>query len=307
VQSLQGNKPNSPDPELGGRVELRDCGPRDGLQGERPVAASARAALANGLARAGLCEVEAASFVSPRAVPAMADAADVMAQLDRCDTRWWALVPNERGAQLATDAGATRLTVAVAASEVYSRKNVGMTVEESLAQVEAIRRCAPTSVIDAVVSCAFGSVSADEPLAASGVAELVERLRGLGMDRITLADTTGTASPRRIGALLALTGVDVSMHLHNTRGTGVVNAFEAYRLGVRRFDTSIGGLGGSPFAPGVGGNVSTEELVLLFEDMGIDTGVDWPLLCEAATFMCELIGRRLPSNATSAGLLSPYS
>jgi hydroxymethylglutaryl-CoA lyase len=288
-------------------IEIRDCGPRDGLQGERPVAASARAALANSLARAGLGDVEAASFVSPRAVPAMADPAEVMTRLDAGDTCWWALVPNERGAQLASDAGAVRLTVAVAASEVYSAKNVGMSVEESLAQVAAIRRCAPSAVIDAVVSCAFGSVSVDEPLTAAAVAELVGRLRVLGMDRVTLADTTGTASPRRIEALLALTGVDVGMHLHNTRGTGVLNAFEAYRLGVRRFDTSIGGLGGSPFAPGAGGNVATEELVLLFEDMGIATGVDWPKLCDAAALMSELIGRPVPSNATSAGPLSRFS
>jgi hydroxymethylglutaryl-CoA lyase len=288
-------------------IEIRDCGPRDGLQGERPVAASARAALANGLAKAGLRDVEAASFVSPRAVPAMADAAEVMALLEPGDTCWWALVPNERGAQLATDAGATRLTVAVAASEVYIQKNVGMTVEESLAQVEAIRRCAPSSLIDAVVSCAFGSVSADEPLTAKGVAALVDRLRALGMDRVTLADTTGTASPRRIAALLALTGTDVGVHLHNTRGTGVLNSFEAYRLGVRRFDTSIGGLGGSPFATGAGGNIATEELVLVFEDMGTATGIDWPKLCETAALMSELIGRPLPSNATAAGPLSRFS
>ncbi|CAB4872124.1 unannotated protein [freshwater metagenome] len=286
-------------------VTIRDCGPRDGLQGETPLPAAERAAIANRLAAAGLTDVEAVSFVSPRAVPAMAGASDVAQLLVAGSAVWWALVPNRRGCELAIEAGFDHLTVTVSASSVYSEKNTGMTIAESLAQVAQIRNVAEGAVIDAIISFSFGSPYGDG-VTAAGVAQLAADLRAEGVDRLTLADTTGSATPRRIAAVLGQTGSDVGLHLHDTRATALTNAYAAHALGVRRFDTSIGGLGGSPFAPGAGGNLATEELVLLFEDLGIDTHVDLEALLHIGELVSSLIGRSVPSRVASAGGLPPF-
>lgn len=286
-------------------VTIRDCGPRDGLQGEAPLSAADRAAIANGLAAAGVTDVEAVSFVSPRAVPAMAGAADVPQLLVPGNAVWWALVPNLRGCELALEAAFDHLTVTVSASPVYSEKNTGMTIAESLAQVAQIRNAAGEAVIDAIVSFSFGSPYGDG-VDAAGVAQVVVELRNAGVDRLTLADTTGSATPRRIAAVLEHTGTAVGLHLHDTRATALTNAYAAYALGVRRFDTSIGGLGGSPFAPGAGGNLATEDLVLLFEDLGIDTHINLDALLEVGAMVSGLIGRPVPSRVASAGGLPPF-
>jgi hydroxymethylglutaryl-CoA lyase len=286
-------------------VTIRDCGPRDGLQGEAPLPAADRAAIANGLAAAGVTDVEAVSFVSPRAVPAMAGAADVAQLLVPGNAVWWALVPNLRGCELALDAAFDHLTVTVSASPVYSEKNTGMTIAESLAQVAQIRNAAGEAVIDAIVSFSFGSPYGDG-VDAARVAQVVVELRNAGVDRLTLADTTGSATPRRIAAVLEHTGTAVGLHLHDTRATALTNAYAAYALGVRRFDTSIGGLGGSPFAPGAGGNLATEDLVLLFEDLGIDTHINLDALLQVGAMVSGLIGRPVPSRVASAGGLPPF-
>ena len=286
-------------------VTIRDCGPRDGLQGEAPLPAAVRAAIANGLAAAGVTDVEAVSFVSPRAVPAMAGAADVAQLLVPGNAVWWALVPNLRGCELALEAAFDHLTVTVSASPVYSEKNTGMTIAESLAQVAQIRNAAGEAVIDAIVSFSFGSPYGDG-VDAARVAQVVVELRNAGVDRLTLADTTGSATPRRIAAVLEHTGNAVGLHLHDTRATALTNAYAAYALGVRRFDTSIGGLGGSPFAPGAGGNLATEDLVLLFEDLGIDTHINLDALLQVGAMVSGLIGRPVPSRVASAGGLPPF-
>ncbi len=286
-------------------VTIRDCGPRDGLQGEAPLSAADRAAIANGLAAAGVTDVEAVSFVSPRAVLAMAGAADVAQLLVPGNAVWWALVPNLRGCELALEAAFDHLTVTVSASPVYSEKNTGMTIAESLAQVAQIRNAAGEAVIDAIVSFSFGSPYGDR-VDAARVAQVVVELRNAGVDRLTLADTTGSATPRRIAAVLEHTGTAVGLHLHDTRATALTNAYAAYALGVRRFDTSIGGLGGSPFAPGAGGNLATEDLVLLFEDLGIDTHINLDALLQVGAMVSGLIGRPVPSRVASAGGLPPF-
>ncbi|MDP1793826.1 MAG: hydroxymethylglutaryl-CoA lyase [Acidimicrobiales bacterium] len=286
-------------------VEIREVGPRDGLQGEAPVPAPRRAELAMALAAAGLRQIEAVAFVSPRAVPSMADAAAVLDGLDRNAAQWWALVPNVRGAEMAIDAGVRHLTVTVSASPVYSAKNVGMTVAESVAQVARIRRLDGGLVIDTVVSCAFGS-SFGDAVTRQDVGAVCAELRSIGVERLTLADTTGTATPRRIGAVLEHTGVDVGLHLHDTRGTALTNAYAALQWGVMRFDTALGGLGGSPFAPGAGGNLATEDLVLLLEDLGVSTGVDLAALLEAGHLLAELVGHALPGRVASAGGLPEF-
>jgi hydroxymethylglutaryl-CoA lyase len=288
------------------RVVIRDCGPRDGLQGERPCPPSERIALVHALAAAGLPEIEVASFVSPKAVPAMAGADAVVSALDQPgDPRWWALVPNVRGAELALASGIRQLTVTVSASEAYSVKNVGMPVAESLDQLAGIRVVARSPVlVDAVVSCCFGSPFDD--VSARSVAAVVTTVRAAGVDRVTLADTTGTASPRRISAVVDRVGPDVGLHLHDTRGTALTNAHAALALGVRRFDTAVGGLGGSPFAPGAGGNLATEDLVLLLDDLGHDTGIDLDRLLAIGTQLAELVGHDLPGRVMAAGALAPF-
>jgi hydroxymethylglutaryl-CoA lyase len=288
------------------RVLIRDCGPRDGLQGERPRPPAERVALVQALAAAGLAEVEVASFVSPKAVPAMAGAADVVAALDDpTDRRWWALVPNVRGAELALASGVRHLTVTVAASEGYSAKNVGMTVAESLEQLAGIRAAAaPPVLVDAVVSCCFGSPFDD--VTVRSVATVVAAVRAAAVDRVTLADTTGTASPRRIAAVVDSVGADVGLHLHDTRGTALTNAHAALDRGIRRYDTAVGGLGGSPFAPGAGGNLATEDLVLLLEDLGHDTGIDLGRLLAIGDDLAELVGHDLPGRVMAAGPLAPF-
>ena len=282
---------------------IREVGPRDGLQAEAPVAPAERARLVQALVAAGIRRVEAVSFVSPTAVPAMAGAAEVLAALGRLDgVTVSALVPNVRGAELALTAGVDELTVTVAASAEYNRRNVRMEVDESVAAVAAI--CALASAagvaVDAVVSCAFGSPYEGD-IAPAEVAALGDRLRQAGCQALTLADTTGMATPRVLDAVLERTGTDVGLHLHETRGTGLVNCYAALQSGVGRFDSSVGGLGGSPFAAGSAGNVATEEVVALFDDLGVGTGIDLGRLLEASALVEALVGHPVPSRVARAG------
>jgi hydroxymethylglutaryl-CoA lyase len=283
-------------------VVIRDVGPRDGLQPEAPVAVERRVALIEALVDAGLQEVEAVAFVSPRAVPSMVGAAEVLGGLPRMEgRRYWALVPNVRGAELALDAGADALTVTVAASEGYSQRNVKMSVEESIRTAGHIAELVGGRIpIDVVVSCAFGSPYEGD-LAPATVAAIGRRLTDGGATSLTLADTTGMGTPGRIDAVLAETGVDVGLHLHETRGTGLVNAYAGIQAGVTRFDTSIGGLGGSPFAAGAAGNLATEDLVYLLDDLGIETGIDLDRLLVASRLVSEAVGHGVPSRVAAAG------
>jgi len=279
-------------------IDIREVGPRDGLQPEAPISVEDRLRLIAALVDAGARSVEVTAFVSPKAVPAMAGAAEVVRGLGAPgDVTWWALVPNVRGAELAVDAGIRHLTVTVSASPTYSQRNVGMSTEESMAQAAVIAGMAPAA--DIVISCAFGSPYEGE-ISVDEVAGLAARCRDAGAT-VTLADTTGMATPRRVSAVVAATGPDVGLHLHDTRGTALVNAYAAMELGVRRFDTAVGGLGGSPFAAGAGGNLATEDLVHLCDDLDVTTGIDLTRLLEASTLTASLIGRPVPSRLATAG------
>lgn len=288
----------SPLPES---VDVREVGPRDGLQPERPVPPEARARLVEALVDAGVRHLEAAAFVSPKAVPAMAGGAEVFAMVERRPgVVYAALVPNVRGAEMALAAGADELTVTISASEAYNRRNVRMSVDESVAVVAAIGELAGGVPVDAVVSCAFGSPYEGD-LDPAAVAGLGERLLAGGATTLTYADTTGMATPRRVADLLDRTGPDVGLHLHDTRGTALVNAYEAMARGVRRFDTSVAGLGGSPFAAGATGNLATEELVAVLDDLGVRTGIDVEALVEVARSVADLVGHPVPSRVAAAG------
>nr|WP_281381634.1 hydroxymethylglutaryl-CoA lyase [Conexibacter arvalis] len=273
-------------------VELRDVGPRDGLQVHRPLPLEQRARLVRALAAAGLKRIEVGAFVSPRAVPAMAGSGELLELLGPLPgvTRA-ALVPNARGARDALAAGADELTVTVSASEGYSRSNTNMSRAEALAQVEAIGALAGDAgvPVDVVISCAFGCPYEGD-VAPAEVARIAAAARAAGAARITCADTTGLATPPRVAALVGKLGAEIGLHFHETRATGLVNAWAGLTLGVARFDSSVGGLGGSPFAPGSAGNVATEALVHLFEAAGVATGVDLPALLDASRMLAELVG-----------------
>jgi hydroxymethylglutaryl-CoA lyase len=286
--------------DLPDTISVRDVGPRDGLQPEQPVRVADRVALITALVDAGVTDVEAAAFVSPRAVPAMAGAADLFRALERDEhVRYWALVPNVKGAELAVEAGVDGLTVTVSASETYSQRNVKMSVEESVAQIGPIADVAGSRPVDVVISCAFGSYDTAEHIGAFDVAAIVDSAQDAGATAITLADTTGVATPDRIADVVATTGVDVRLHLHDTRGTALVNAFAAMTMGIAAFDTAVGGLGGSPFAQGAGGNLATEDLVHLCDGLGIDTGIDLDRMVRTAGTVSALIGRPVPSRITA--------
>jgi hydroxymethylglutaryl-CoA lyase len=283
-------------------VAIREVGPRDGLQAEDPVGLDARVALIDALSSTGLRTIEAVSFVSEKAVPAMAGAADVLARITRAaDVSYVALVPNLRGAQAALDTDLDGLTVTISASETYSQKNTKRSIDESLASVEEISAFVDERLpIDVVISCAFGSPYEGD-IAVEFVGDLMRRAWDAGATAVTLADTTGMATPRRIDDVLDEVGTDLGLHLHETRGTALVNAYAALQRGVARFDTSVGGLGGSPFAAGAAGNLATEDLVHLLDDLGIATGVQLDAVLAVDETLAEMIGHPVASNIARAG------
>lgn len=290
-------------------VTIREVGPRDGLQAERPVPPEARARLIDALSRTGVPKLEAVSFVSPKAVPAMAGAADVWARVQRVDgVSYSALVPNRRGAEAALEAGGfASLQAFLAASDGYNRKNVGKTVEESfedMADVVAVASAAGVPV-EVSISAAFGDpYEGDVPVGRVGW--VATRLRELGVEGVSLGDTTGMATPTRVWALLdhlreTVPEMRLNLHFHDTRGTGMANVLAALQAGATEFDASIGGLGGSPFAPGANGNVATEDLVHMLNDMGIETGIALGALLEAAGVAEAIVGHPLASQVSKAG------
>lgn len=287
--------------DLPDSVSIREVGPRDGLQPEAPIDVYDRVDLVHRLMDAGLVDIEAAAFVSPKAVPAMAGADEVFASVDRrASVTLWALVPNVRGAELAVAAGADAVTVTVSASEAYSMANVKQTTAESVAGVTEIVAAAGDRPVDTVISCAFGSPYPEEQVGPFDVASIVDSVLDAGSRHVTLADTTGVATPERVADVITATGPEVRLHLHDTRGTALTNAFAALLLGVTAFDTAVGGLGGSPFAKGAGGNLGTEDLVHLCDGLGIETGIDLDAVVAAATRVSTLVGRPVPSRITNA-------
>lgn len=265
------------------------------------MAVADRVRLIAALVGAGIRRIEAAAFVSPSALPAMAGAAEVLSAVPRDDgVRYSVLVPNLRGAELALASEVDELTVTISLSETYNQRNVHMSIAESVRALEEICWLADPVPVDAVLSCSFGSPYEGEvpPVA---VARLAHRLQGAGCATVTCADTTGMATPRRIAEVLEAVGTDVGLHLHETRGTALVCAYAAMQLGASRFDTSVGGLGGSPFAAGAAGNLATEELVAVLDDLGVDTGIDVEALIDAAELAGELVGRPVPSRVAAAG------
>jgi len=276
-------------------VHICEVGPRDGLQNAHHLMpTAAKKAWISALAAAGLKEIEVGSFVPPKLIPAMADTAEVVKHaVGIRGIKVVALAPNLKGFQRALEAGAHKVTFPVSASRKHSESNVRMTPEQ---MVEEVRKCAqhphPGVEIEGAVSTAFGCTLQGE-VPEDDVVRIAVALAGF-CDFVCLADTVGYANPAQIRRLFRKVRDEIgekleAAHLHNTRGLGLANALAAYEEGVRHFDSSLGGLGGCPFAPGASGNVITEDLVFMFEAMGVRTGVDLDKLMAARKLMVDAI------------------
>jgi hydroxymethylglutaryl-CoA lyase len=291
------------------RVDVRDVGPRDGLQNEATVPVAQRVRLIDALSATGLGRIEAASFVSPKAIPPMAGSDEVMRDIARAPgVVYSALVPNPKGAELALEAKADEIELVVSASETHNRKNVNRSVADSLVAARDVVEIAHAAGIEAeaIVSTAFGCPYEGD-VAPERVGQIAGLLLDAGADALSFGDTTGMATPRRVNDLLdaleraGIAPDRVGLHFHNTRGTALANVVAALERGVTRFDASIGGLGGCPYAPGASGNAVTEDLVHMLHDMGVETGVDLDALVECARLAEEIVGHELPSALLHAG------
>lgn len=289
-------------------VDIREVGPRDGLQIEEPIPIEAKLAFIDALVATGVRRIEVTSFVSPRAIPALADAEAVAAQLGRWPgVEFSALVAGLGGVRRALTAGVHRLEYVVSASDGHSRANVGRDRAESIALIDPIAEQvhAVGGQLEVIVAIAF-DCPFDGRTPPERVAEIAARAVASGADSLAVADTVGTASPVRTADVIdrvraAAPDTELGIHLHNTRGQGLANAWAAYEHGVRRFDSAAGGLGGCPFAPGASGNIATEELAYLFDDGGIETGIDIDRALDASRLISRLLGKSVDSNLLTAG------
>ena len=291
-------------------VKIKEVGPRDGLQAEEAILSTQdKLRLIDCLAAAGLREIETSSFVHPKAIPPLADADDVFAKLKRRPgIVYSAIVPNEKGAQRAVEAGADEIQVFLAATESYNQNNVKMSVEESLEQssrIAEIVRGSGTPFV-AVLSVAFGCPY-EGPVVQERVLELSGRLIELGAEEITYGDTTGMAYPTQVRELSEdyrerYPEIPLRIHLHNTRGMGLANVLAALEAGIDRIDASVGGLGGSPYAAGATGNIPTEDLVHMLHEMGIETGIDLEALIDCAQLLEGVLEHELPGQVMKVGI-----
>jgi hydroxymethylglutaryl-CoA lyase len=299
--------------KLPNRVTITEVGPRDGLQNESHILPlEQKVALIDRLSRTGLSRVEAVSFVSPKAIPQMADAADVMASIERVPgVTYIGLVPNEHGARDAIGAGVDEISVVVSASESHNRSNVNRSVDESLHAVTGIAAlCRGSSLPWAgYVSTAFGCPyeGAVDPEA---VLRVARHYADAGAYAVALGDTIGVANPKQVGELVpklmtALPGAQVRLHFHDTYGRALANTLAAMEAGATQFDGSVGGLGGCPYAPGASGNVATEDMVSMLHAMGVETGIDLDALLAVTLFVGEMIGRRLDGRVQRAAAAAP--
>ncbi len=294
-------------------VSIREVGPRDGLQIENPISTVAKIRFLDALAATGVQRIEATAFVSPHAVPAMADADEIGAHLARRAAGpivYSALVANARGAERAVAAGITDLEYVVSAGEGHSRANARRSTNDAVAQIGDVAAIAHARggrcevIIATAWDCPF-----DGPTPPQRTVDIARRAVDLGADQLCLGDTIGTTVPRRVTDLVdavrtATPGIALGAHFHNTRGSGLACAWAAVVAGVTMLDASAAGLGGCPFAPGASGNIATEELVYLLENSGISTGIDLESALTAARLVEELVGHPAGSNLLRAGGIS---
>ncbi|GJF11460.1 hydroxymethylglutaryl-CoA lyase [Mycolicibacterium cyprinidarum] len=289
-------------------VDIRDVSLRDGLQIEDPIPLSAKLDLLAAIAATGVREMEATAFVSPSKVPALADAAELAAELDNFgDIEFSALVASANGARRAVAAKLRSIEYVVSAADGHSHANVGRSSAEATGQIADIVAIAHDSdvTVEVIIATAW-DCPFDGPTAPQRVVDIVTAAIAAGVDRLAIADTIGTATPRRVSELIALvrssTGdIPLGAHFHNTRGTGLASAYAAVSSGVTRLDASVGGLGGCPFAPGASGNIALEDLIYLLRDSGIHVDVDLQAAIAAARIAQDAVGHELPSALLRAG------
>lgn len=291
------------------KIEINEVAPRDGLQIEaRFVPTQDKIRWIDALSTTALKRIEATSFTSPKAIPNLRDAADVVTGIQRREgVDITVLVPNVKGAERALACNVDEINLVMSASDSHGLANLRMTPEQSLEQFAAILDVTQGSgvFINASLSTTFGCPFEGE-VPEARVLELIEKLIALGIQGVTLCDTTGMANPAQVKRLCEAVlerwpETPFTLHVHNTRGMGLANALAAWQAGITRFDSALGGLGGCPFAPGATGNVCTEDLVHMFEAMGVDTGVDLDALLDVAAALPELIGHEVPGQVVKAG------
>mgnify|MGYP000609008968 FL=1 len=293
------------------RVCLIDVGPRDGLQNEKqPVSAATKVELVHRLQAAGLKEIEVTSFVSPKWVPQMADNAEVMAGIHReAGVRYSVLTPNWQGFEAALKTKPDEIVVFGAASEAFSQKNINCSIAESIERFAPVVKAARDAgiAVRGAMSCTVGCPYEGD-IAPERVGYLAGLMKGIGVQRVDVADTIGVGTPRKVQAAMEATLKhyalnDVSGHFHDTYGQALVNTQAALQMGVWNFQSSVAGLGGCPYAKGATGNVATEDVVYLLQGMGIDTGIDLDALIDAGVFISEALGRQ-PNSRVSRAVLN---
>jgi hydroxymethylglutaryl-CoA lyase len=289
-------------------VTIFEMGARDGLQNERAlISTDDKIRFINLLSDTGLKWIEATSFVSPKAIPQLADAAEVFARIRKAPgVRYPVLVPNLKGYERARAAGADAIAVFTAASEAFTKRNINMTIDESLATFAGVVRAAKRdgAWVRGYVSTAFGSPFGDA-VTPQMVRDVAVKLMEMGCDELSIGDTIGVGVPSQVEALVPLLadGIPldaIAMHFHDTRGTALANVYAALQCGISNFDASAGGLGGCPYAPGATGNVGTEDVLYLLHAMGIETGVDLAKVRAASRFIAGVVDHALTSKAYQA-------
>jgi len=292
-------------------VRIREVGPRDGFQNEpETIPTAEKVRLIDLLSASGLKRLEVTSFVRPDVIPQLSDAEEVLATVQRRDgVSFSVLIPNERGLERALGLRDRfdEINVFVSASETHNRKNVNRSIEESLAGLERTLATAREAGLrcEGVISTSFGCPYEGE-VPPERVFAIAERLAAAGCEEVGFGDTTGMANPRQVGGFFAaarerLGGAELTAHFHNTRGQGLANLLAALEQGIDSFESSFGELGGCPVPPGATGNVATEDVVSMLDEMGIETGIDLPRLIEASRAAREVLGRPLGAHVLTAG------
>lgn len=285
------------------QIRVYEVSPRDGLQNEATVVpTAAKAELVARLASSGLRDIEVTSFVRPRWIPQLADAGELVPMLPRVEgVNYWGLVPNPVGLERAIACGIRNVATFLSASETHNKKNVNRTVRESIAGIEEVLAVARDEGmrVRSYISTSFGCPY-EGHVAPEASLFIAERLFASGADTVVISDTVGMGNPAMVTDMVqrceraGFPLERIAMHFHDTRGTALVNAFAAWQAGITTFDGSVGGLGGCPYAPGAAGNLATEDLVHMFEAMGVSTGVDLEALSSAGEFAESVLGRELP-------------
>ena len=293
------------------RIYFNEVATRDGFQNEPNfIATDDKVALVDALGECGYAKIEVTSFTSPKAIPMLRDAEEVMGRIHRVPgVEYSVLVPNLRGAERALESRADELNLVMSVSETHNLANLRMPREKSFAALsDVIRHVAGQTPINVSLSCAFGcpmegEVPEDELL------RWGERFAGLGVRGLTICDTTGMAHPAQVSRMAEalqkhFSGLQLTLHFHTTRGMGLANVLATVQSGITRFDGSLGGLGGCPYAPGASGNVASEDAIHMLDAMGMDTGINLPKLLAVARLMPQIVGHEVPGQVAKAGRIT---